>query len=261
VCLACDYGDDPATCQPGYLDMVYDFRAALRTLLFPTQCRLCGSATRAECELCLSCRRELPWLDTACRQCAHPLHVPHVHNLCGHCQKQPPAFDRTTALFHYRPPVDHLIKRFKFAEELQLGSLLSGLLAARLAGRGGDLPALLLPVPLHPARLRSRGFNQATEIARQVGDNLGIPVDYRLCRRKRNTQAQSLLSPNARRLNLRNAFAVRRPPGVMHVAIVDDVMTTGHTSNELARTLKQAGAEHVEVWVIARASGQGAVRR
>jgi len=241
--------------------MVYNCRHALRSLLFPAQCRLCGSATRGEPDLCQSCRRDLPWLDTACKQCAHPLHASHAHALCGQCQKQPPAFDRTTALFHYRPPVDHLIKRFKFAEELQVGSLLSGLLAARLAERDGDLPELLLPVPLHPARLRSRGFNQATEIARQVGNRLDIAIDYRLCRRKRNTQAQSLLSPNARRLNLRNAFAVRRPPGASHVAIIDDVMTTGHTSNELARTLKQAGAVQVEVWVIARAGGQGAVSR
>jgi ComF family protein len=256
VYLACDYGDEPATCQPGYQDMVYDFRFALRTLLFPNQCRLCGSTTGTEPDLCPACRQDLPWLDTACMQCAHPLHASHVHSLCGHCQKQPPAFDRTTALFHYRPPIDHLIKRFKFAEELQVGSLLSGLLAARLAERDGDLPGLLLPVPLHPARLRSRGFNQATEIARHIGRYLGIAIDYRLCRRKRNTEAQSLLSPNARRLNLRNAFAVSRLPGALHVAIVDDVMTTGHTSNELARSIKQAGAERVEVWVIARAGGQ-----
>jgi len=259
--LACDYGGDSAACQPGYLDMVYNYGRALRTLLFPGHCRLCGSKTRGEPELCPSCRHDLPWLENACRQCAHPLHASHAHNLCGHCQKQPPAFDRTTALFHYRPPIDHLIRRFKFAEELQVGSLLSGLLAARLAERDGDLPGVLLPVPLHPARLRNRGFNQATEIARHVGRKLQIETDYRLCRRKRNTQAQSLLSPTARRLNLRNAFAVHHPPGALHVAIVDDVMTTGHTSNELARAVKKAGAERVEIWVIARAGGQGTLSR
>jgi ComF family protein len=241
--------------------MVYNYGRALRTWLFPGRCRLCGSPTRDEPDLCPACMKELPWLDSVCRQCAQPLHASRADNLCGHCQKHPPAFDRTTALFHYRPPVDHLIKRFKFAEELQAGNLLSGLLAARLAGRDGDLPGLILPVPLHPARLRSRGFNQATEIARHVGRKLQIAIDFRLCRRKRNTRAQSLLSPNARRINLRNAFAVHHPPGVSHVAIVDDVMTTGHTGNELARMVKQAGAERVEVWVIARAGGQGVSRR
>jgi ComF family protein len=241
--------------------MVYNCRGALRRLLFPGQCRLCGSATPGEPHLCTSCRHDLPWLGTACWQCAHPLHASPAHARCGHCQKRSPAFDRAEALFHYRPPVDHLIRRFKFAEELQVGSLLSGLLAAKLAEREGDLPGLLLPVPLHPARLHSRGFNQATEIARHVGRELDIAVDYRLCRRKRNTEAQSLLSPNARRLNLRDAFAVRRPPPVSHVAIIDDVMTTGNTSNELARSLKQAGATRVEVWVIARAGGKGATGR
>jgi ComF family protein len=261
VCLACDYGEDPATCQPEYQNMVYNYRSVLRKLLFPGHCRLCGCATGTGPDLCQPCRCDLPWLGIACEQCARPLPASHAHVLCGNCQKQPPAFDRTTALFHYRPPVDHLIRRFKFAEELQIGSLLSGLLAARLAARDADLPELLLPVPLHPARLRSRGFNQATEIARHVGHKLEIALDYRLCRRKRNTRAQSLLCPNARRLNLRNAFAVCRPLEARHVAIIDDVMTTGHTGNELARTIKQAGAARVEVWVIARAGGQGAIGR
>jgi ComF family protein len=241
--------------------MVYNYRRALRTLIFPDYCRLCGSATRYGADLCQSCQQELPWLNTVCSQCAHPLYAPHAGVLCGQCQQQPPAFDRTTALFHYRPPVDHLIRRFKFAEELPLARLFSGLLAAKLDKRRNHLPGLLLPVPLHPARLRARGFNQATEIARYLGRELGIAIDYRLCRRKRNTQAQSLLSPNARRLNLRNAFAVYRPPRATHVAIIDDVMTTGHTSNELARTLKQAGVTLVEVWVIARAGGQCRVSR
>ena len=83
-------------------------------------------------------RHDLPWLDNACRQCARPLHASRADALCGHCQRQAPAFDRTTALFHYRPPVDHLIRRFKFAEELQVGSLLSRLLAARLAAPSTD---------------------------------------------------------------------------------------------------------------------------
>jgi ComF family protein len=148
--------------------------------------------------------------------------------------------------------VDHLLKRLKFSGELALGSLLGELLAEQMALRTDPLPQQLIPVPLHPARLRERGFNQATELARAIGKHLEIPPAWRLCRRQRNTQPQSLLSNTARRLNLRNAFSVSGTPSA-HVAIVDDVMTTGHTSNELARALKQAGAEKVEVWVIARA--------
>jgi ComF family protein len=174
-------------------------------------------------------------------------------NHCGHCQKRPPAFDTTTALFHYRPPVDYLIKQLKFANELAIVPLLSALMSARLTTRAAPLPSLLVPVPLHQTRLRERGFNQATELARRVGRELGIRSDHRLCTRNRDTRPQSLLSPNARRLNLCNAFSVRHRPVAGHVAIIDDVMTTGHTSNELARVLKQAGAQQVEVWVIARA--------
>ena len=108
-------------------------------------------------------------------------------------------------------------------------------------------------MPLHQIRLRERGFNQATELARRVGRELGIRSDHRLCTRNRDTRPQSLLSPNARRLNLRNAFSVRHKQVAGHIAIIDDVMTTGQTSNELARVLRQAGAEKIEVWVIARA--------
>jgi ComF family protein len=175
--------------------------------------------------------------------------------VCGRCQKLAPAFDATTALFHYRPPVDYLIKRLKFSNELAISPLLSGLLASRLAARDASLPGLLVPVPLHHTRLRERGFNQATELARGIGRQLHIKTGHRLCMRNRKTEPQSLLTHNARRLNLRNAFTVTadRVPG--HIAIIDDVMTTGHTASELARVLKRAGAEQVEVWVIARAGG------
>ena len=119
--------------------------------------------------------------------------------------------------------------------------------------RTAALPTQLIPVPLHHTRLRERGFNQATELARRIGRELGIEIGLRCARRHRATQPQSLLSPTARRLNLRHAFSVQDTALAQHVAIVDDVMTTGHTGNELAKVLKQAGVQRVEVWVIARA--------
>jgi ComF family protein len=109
-------------------------------------------------------------------------------------------------------------------------------------------------VPLHRTRLRERGYNQAALLAARLGTRLAIPVAQRLCTRRRATQPQSLLSPTARRLNLRNAFDIHGTPASTHVAIVDDIMTTGHTVGELARALKQAGVERVEVWVVARAA-------
>jgi len=232
--------------------MVYKLTQWLRAL-FPSHCRLCGSATRAVLGLCRSCREDAPWLENVCRQCSFPLPACRDDALCGRCQKRAPAFDATTALFHYRPPIDYLIKRLKFSNELAISPLLSGLLANRLVARDVPLPALLIPVPLHHTRLRERGFNQATELARSVGRKLNIRISHRLCTRNRNTTPQSLLTHNARRLNLRNAFTVTANRVPAHVAIIDDVMTTGHTASELARALKCAGAKRVEVWVIARA--------
>jgi ComF family protein len=233
--------------------MVYRLPAILLRLLFPGQCRLCGIATRNALQLCPDCRHELPWLETACHRCGQPLPARQEDTTCGRCQHQPPAFDITRALFHYRPPIDYLVKRLKFSDELAIGRLFACLLAEQLAARQTRMPELLLPVPLHRTRRRERGFNQATELARHLGRELGIPVNQRLCRRHRHTQPQSLLPIAARRKNLRRAFSISGKLPATHVAIVDDVMTTGHTAGELARVLKQAGADIVEVWVIARA--------
>jgi ComF family protein len=221
--------------------------------LFPPRCRLCDAASHTPRPLCQPCAAELPWLLHGCPQCAYPLADAGTPGRCGRCQRQPPAFDATEALFHYRPPVDYLVKRLKFSGELALAPLLGGLLAARIGRRTAALPEQLIPVPLHPVRQRERGFNQATELARSLGRCLRIPLATQLCLRRRNTGPQSLLPLTARRLNLRDAFAVRGRCA-LHVAIVDDVMTTGHTANELARALRQAGAERIEVWVIARAA-------
>jgi len=221
--------------------------------LFPPRCRLCGAASHTPRPLCRPCAAELPWLQRGCPQCAYPLVDAGPPGRCGRCQRQPPAFDVTEALFHYRPPVDYLVKRLKFSGELALGPLLGELLAARIGRRTEPLPQQLIPVPLHPVRQRERGFNQATELAHSLGRHLRIPLARHLCRRRRNTGAQSLLPLSARRLNLRDAFAVRGQCAA-HVAIVDDVMTTGHTVNELARVLRRAGAVRIEVWVIARAA-------
>lgn len=233
--------------------MVYNCTHWLQTLLFPLRCRLCDAAVGSGLNLCPACRAELPWLGAHCARCACPLPAAHPDRHCGRCQQRPPAFDAATALFHYRPPVDHLIRRLKFSHELGLSPLLAGLLAQQLATRHTALPELLIPVPLHQARLRERGFNQATELARRLGRTLGVRHAPQMCTRHRNTRPQSLLPLTARRLNLRNAFSITGRLPAAHVAIIDDVMTSGHTSDELARTLKRAGAEYVEIWVVARA--------
>ena len=172
--------------------------------------------------------------------------------MCGACQKQPPAFDAATALLHYQSPVDYLIQRLKFSGELAVAPLLARLLAKKIAARTTALPDLLIPVPLHRERLHERGFNQATELARNLGRRLAVPVEQRLCRRHRHTRPQSLTPPGLRRRNLRGAFGLNGELPAVHVAIIDDVMTTGHTADELSRVLRRAGAACVEVWIVAR---------
>jgi ComF family protein len=250
---AMDYETEQPDCQPDNGKVVYDWKQPLHSLRFPVHCRLCAVRTGTAASLCPDCATDLPWLESACRQCGCALPAGDNRLSCGACQQQPPYFDATTAILQYRPPVDYLVQRLKFSGELAIAPLLSGLLATRLRARQAVFPGLVVPVPLHPSRLRVRGFNQATELARHLGRLLGIAVDTRLCRRTRNTEPQSLLPVKLRRHNLRDAFRVDGTPYARDIAIVDDVMTTGHTAGELARALKRAGAERVEVWVIARA--------
>ena len=233
--------------------MVYKWGNRLLDSLFPPACRLCSAGISGNLPLCAGCRDDLPRLAAGCDRCARPLGGGASNRHCGRCQRKPPAYDRTTALYHYRPPLDYLVKRLKFCGDLGMGPLLAELLRQQLQGRTHALPGLLVPVPLHPDRQRERGYNQALELARPLGRALDIPVDNNLCRRVRPTAAQSLLGNTARRVNMRNAFAVNSATVTPHVAIIDDVMTTGCTADELARALKRAGATLVEVWVVARA--------
>ncbi len=115
------------------------------------------------------------------------------------------------------------------------------------------MPELIVPVPLHPLRQRERGFNQASELARPISQRLNVQFDARLCRRIRATADQTELDARARRRNVRRAFEVSGSIRLRHVAVLDDVLTTGSTANEMARALKRAGVETVEIWAAARA--------
>ncbi|AKH20690.1 ComF family protein [Sedimenticola thiotaurini] len=228
--------------------MVYSCIKNTLSLLYPDHCQLCDApATEG---LCTPCREDLPYNRHPCPQCGLPLSQP-LEVLCGSCQQQPPAVDRSWIPFLYAAPVDRLISQFKFSERLPQGRLLSRLLAEYLTQRI-DRPDLLIPVPLHPDRLRQRGYNQALELARPLGRRFGIPLDHRSCQRTLKTRPQHALKRRQRESNIRGAFRVVRPLTVRHVALVDDVVTTGNTVNELARQLKQAGVARVDVWALAR---------
>ncbi len=218
----------------------------------PGQCAICRSWDRSA--LCRDCIRRHAVPRPRCALCA--IEVPSQIVVCGACLKSPPVFAASLAAVAYEPPWDRLVARFKFNDGLDLsGALADRLLAAwRLGGR--PLPDLVLPVPLAAARLRERGYNQAWELARRVARGLRVPADARLLQRSRDTAHQLDLPLPRRAANVRGAFIVdaRRAHRLAgrRLALVDDVMTTGATLDEAARTLLRGGAAAVEAWVVAR---------
>lgn len=214
--------------------------------LLPEQpCLLCGAAGQDDI-WCASCDAALPYLtDAHCPVCALPTWEGAV---CGQCLKHPPSFRRTVAVFAYAFPLNKLILALKYGEKFQLANSLGSRLSRRISVR----PDCLVAMPLHPARLRERGFNQSLQLARSVGLQLDIPVLPFACERIRDTSSQSTLPWKERSKNVRKAFVCSAEVSGKHVAVVDDVMTTGATLNELALALLKAGASEVSAWVIAR---------
>ncbi len=226
---------------------------ALLSVLFPPTCVLCGAPGVAGLDLCGGCAADLPGNRSCCARCALPFDGPIPEGtLCGPCQRRPPAFERCFAPLRYETPLPFLIGGLKFRGRLNIARLLGQYLAAAIGDLGTPLPEVLVPVPLHRARLAERGYNQALEIARILGRELGIPVDARCCSRVQATQPQAGLDERARRHNIRGAFAAADTLPWRHLALLDDVVTTGSTVSEASRVLLGAGAERVEVWAVAR---------
>ena len=225
--------------------------------LLPSLCAVCRSwGRRGVCASC--CDRFAPRV-ARCERCA--LQVPDGVAVCGTCLVHAPAFDAALACFDYRAPWDRLIAAFKFRGALELAPFFAATLRAEASRRDGPRPSLVVPAPLATERLRERGYNQAWELARRVARGLGVAADASLLLRIRETAHQLDLPPASRAGNVRGAFAVepRRRAEIAgrRIAIVDDVMTTGSTAAEIATVLKQAGASHVEVWVLGRTPRPG----
>jgi ComF family protein len=175
-----------------------------------------------------------------------------MDSLCGACQRRPPPFAVCHTAFRYEEPVPALVGGAKFRARLNLLRLLGQCLALSLRERNAEMPGLILPVPLHVERTRERGYNQALEIARTLSRELSVPVDSRCCARIFATTPQTGLRKQDRRRNVRGAFRVLDPLKSAHVAILDDVVTTGSTVSELTRVLLKAGVKQVDVWAVAR---------
>jgi ComF family protein len=220
---------------------------SITSYLFGGSCFLCRGAARAL--LCIECNADLPRLEEAlCPRCA--LDSP-GGAVCGRCLTQAPAYDATYAALAYDFPADALVHALKFRGELALAPLLASLLVHKVRAQRVDH---VVPVPLSAERLRHRGYNQAVEIARELRKEA---LELSLCERTRDAPPQIDLPYDQRQRNVRGAFRCTRSLNGASIAVVDDVMTTGATLDEIARTLKAAGAAHVENWVVARTLPHG----
>lgn len=224
--------------------------------ILPPRCLLCGDPGSHGMALCAGCRGDLPRNDHACARCAEPLPatadgLPALR-VCGACLWHPPPYAAIHVPFRYRPPLDWLIRRFKFHGDLAAGRLLGQLLAAELATdlRGCEA---VVPIPLHPRRLRARGYNQAAELARPLARAAGARICPDALIRVGSTTPQMELPARERQRNVRRAFRVHRLPAAEHLLIIDDVVTTASTVREAVRAAGLPARARVEVCALARA--------
>lgn len=221
-------------------------------LVLPNYCLLCKEPTHSRLALCESCIQTLPWSDLSCCQyCAIPLPEPQI---CGYCQTNPPPFTRVTAPLLYTPPIDRFIARLKFGHKLIYAQLLASLFYQYLVKSQTPLPEAIIPVPLHPKRLRQRGFNQASLIAQVLAKKLRLPCLHFATQRIKHTQPQAQLKEKSRLHNVKNAFKLTKPIAYKHIALLDDVMTTSATARQLCLVLKQKYLTEIQIWVCARAT-------
>lgn len=220
-------------------------------------CLLCHGRATATTDVCPACEAELPWLHHGCQTCAEPLQQPY-DTLCIRCQQQLPPVDRCSAPFRYQFPIDQLILATKQQPRPELLPSLSRWLLRHLKDQRHPPPDLLLPVPMHASRQIQRGFNQASLLAVRMGQTLQIPVRHDLLIKRAATAEQKTLSRDQRQRNLASAFKLDRvkllqmKPRPRHIALVDDVITTGTTTAVLAGLLKKSGIARVEVWALAK---------
>lgn len=237
------------SCQPDSNSQVYIW---LKNKRF---CLLCDESSELPYSICVPCESELPWLGHQCETCALPL--PAGETSCTSCIWRPPPFTQVIAPWRYDFPLDSLITRFKHQARWPMGRLLGELFAIHLQHRfeeGLLRPDALLPVPLAKKRLRERGYNQAAMLAGWVGKQLDVPVNEHQLLRIKETPAQQGLDARARKRNLNGAFALSNTAWLegRHVALVDDVLTTGATADGIARLLLAGGAQRVDVYCLAR---------
>lgn len=237
------------------LPKLANFTQQCVNLLLPACCCLCGNSAIQPFNLCTQCLSIMPWLNHCCAYCANPMPAieSEVTQICGRCLKQRPLFENTNCLFLYEKPASVLIMQLKFQHRLLLANSFGNLLKNKLKPIiQNKRPDLLIPVPLHPKRLRERGFNQALEIAKPVSHCYNIPIDKTSLIRTRSTLAQSEIPAKQRYRNVKNAFQCNSNLKNLHILLIDDVITTGNTIHECCKALKKADALKIDVCAVAR---------
>lgn len=238
---------------------------ALLTGASPPQCLLCDSKhTLLNSPLCSYCHEQLPWNLDNCISCALPLApttlilAPNAQAnpqtyICAYCQKRPFSFEQTRCLWRYEHPVDWLISRMKYQQDLSATKLLCSLFAQHFTAQlpSQNRPDVITAVPQHWRRQLSRGIHQADLLGREISRQSGISF-LRLSKKKRHTATQQGLTRRQREHNLQGAFSVTATVKGLRIALVDDVMTTGATAEELSRCFLASGALAIDVYCLAR---------
>ena len=225
------------------------------TTIWPQLCVMCKCNADLAMDLCTICYQELPWLQNSCYQCGEQLQLGKESIRCEQCIFAPPPFTRFCGLFGYQTPVVRWVRQLKFSFNLAYGNLLGQLLQQQVTSwyKGTDLPQAIIPMPLHTWRLRRRGFNQAHELLRPISKTTSITILDDVCMRKKYTKPQTTGGIRHRQRNLRGAFTVTKRIPYQHIAIVDDVFTTGSTMRAVSTVLAKAGVTEIDIWCICRA--------
>jgi ComF family protein len=231
------------------LNISFNF-SGLKHFIFKQNCLLCTGLQANTHAVCSACLNGLSWQpNTACPQCG----LASIGITCGSCLNNPPDFDVTHAVFLYQFPIDAMMQRYKYGNHLNIGNSFGQFLREKIDTENHlSNIDLVIPMPMHPQRLKERGFNQAHEIAKVLTKNNKEKLDFKSVQRIKLTPPQASLPLKERVKNIKGAFKTNANFAAKRIAIVDDVMTSGASLNELAKTLKIAGASHVECWVIAR---------
>jgi ComF family protein len=220
-----------------------------QSLRLPSICTLCNQFHKSSLAVCSYCIKYIKPLGSTCRYCAYPL-PDEGYLVCGQCIKKPPSFDQALIGYVFEEPLRKLLHQFKYHNGLYLTSFLSQLMLQAIE-KHSIAGQCLIPVPMHPQRLKQRGFNQAALLAKYLAKKLNLPYDLKSCQKIINTAPQASLDGEERKKNLRQAFHVK-PLSYQHIILIDDLLTTGSTANELAQAIKKTGVKKVDVWCCAR---------